>query len=324
MSGRIIWMDYAKTVGIALVVFAHMPSRLADIIFLFHMPLFFMLSGYLYKSIGLKDELKRSSRCLIIPYLVYNVALLLFSAVQGRFDISLIGDILLGNQEVLPGNYRALWFIVSLFLMRLIMSMFQTDKSIITITLLSVLAFVTLRKSDMIPFDRDWFQMNTTLLCLPFFTFGILMKRYSLECLPDRINVKYKFVYLAVIAMAALLIGHANGGVNVFRCVTGKYLTIFYIVSFVISYIYIYTFYRLFKKENGIIKTISLGTLLILAVHQTLILVISHFVQLNTLISLFCTLLILLVCYPFIRIGQRFFPIVLLGKRNNVKIHYKQ
>ena len=52
MSGRIIWMDYAKAVGIALVVFAHMPSRFAGIIFLFHMPLFFILSGYLYKSTG--------------------------------------------------------------------------------------------------------------------------------------------------------------------------------------------------------------------------------------------------------------------------------
>lgn len=315
MNGRIIWIDYAKAVGIALVVFVHMPSRFAAIIVLFIMPLFFMLSGYLYKPIGLKNELKRSFLCLIIPYLVYNGILLLFSAIQGDFNVLLIGDILLGNQEVLPGNYRALWFIVSLFLMRLIMSMFQTGKSIMAITLLSVLAFVTLRESGMIPFDRDWFQINTTLLCLPFFTFGILMKRYSLECLPDKINVKYKFVYLAVIGIAFLFIGHANGGVNVFRCVTGKYLTVFYIVSFIISYTYIYTFYRLFKKEDSIIKTISLGTFLILSVHQTLILVISHFVQLNTLISLFCTLLILLVCYPFIRIGQRFFPLVLLGKR---------
>ena len=319
MNGRIIWMDYAKAVGIALVVFAHMPSRFAGIIFLFHMPLFFMLSGYLYKSIGLKNELKRSFLCLIIPYLAYNGILLLFSAAQGDFNVSLIGDILLGNQEVLPGNYRALWFIISLFLMRLIMSMFQTDKSIITITLLSVLAFVTLRESGMIPFDRDWFQINTTLLCLPFFTSGILMKRHSLESMSDRINIGYKFVCLAVIGIALLFIGHANGGVNVFRCVTGKYLTIFYIVSFVISYAYIYAFYRLFKKENGIIKTVSLGTFLILSVHQTLILVISHFVQLNTLISLFCTLLILLVCYPFIRIGQRFFPLVLLGKRRRDK-----
>ena len=275
-----------------------------------------MLSGYLYKSIGLKNELKRSFQCLIIPYLGYNGVLMLFSIVQGNFEISLIGNVLLGNQEVLPGNYRALWFIVSLFLMRFVMSVFQTDKSIMIITLLSVFVFAILKENCMIPFGRDWFQVNTTLLCLPFFSSGILMKRHSLECLFDRINVRYKFACLAVIVIAVLLIGHANGGVNVFRCITGKYLTVFYVVSFVISYIYIYMFYKLLKRRNSIIETFSLGTFLILSVHQTLILIIGHFVELNTLISLFCTLLILLVCYPLIRIGQRFFPLVLLGKRS--------
>lgn len=255
MSGRIVWIDYAKAVGITLVVFAHMPSLFSSIIFLFHMPLFFMLSGYLYKPIGLKNELKRSFQCLIIPYLIYNMVLLLFSGIQGTFDVSLIKMVLLGNQEVLPNNYRALWFIISLFLMRIIISMFKSTKSIVIITLLSILTFVILRENSLILFDRDWFQLNTTLLCLPFFTFGILMKRYSLESMLNRINIKYKFVYLAVIGVTVLFIGHVNGGINVFRCMTGKYLIVFYIVSFVTSYIYIYIrFMNYSKKKTALLK----------------------------------------------------------------------
>ena len=44
---RICWIDWAKTYAIILVVWAHISPILHDEIFLFHMPLFFMISGFL-------------------------------------------------------------------------------------------------------------------------------------------------------------------------------------------------------------------------------------------------------------------------------------
>lgn len=56
---RLNWVDWAKTFGIFLVVFGHSfnPSssewswelELLNLIYSFHMPLFFFLSGYLFK-----------------------------------------------------------------------------------------------------------------------------------------------------------------------------------------------------------------------------------------------------------------------------------
>ena len=78
-DGRIQWIDFAKVLGIWLVVYAHTPKPLfGEHIFSFHMPLFFMISGYLYKIRNTKDELKHVVRTLIIPYILFNLLLIPF------------------------------------------------------------------------------------------------------------------------------------------------------------------------------------------------------------------------------------------------------
>ena len=47
------WIDWAKALGILLVVMGHSNYSLPDInpmIFMIHMPLFFVASGYLFKT----------------------------------------------------------------------------------------------------------------------------------------------------------------------------------------------------------------------------------------------------------------------------------
>lgn len=80
MSGRVEWIDWAKFVGIALVVYAHIPNAsFGNFAFLFHMPFFFIISGYLYKIRPLKEEIKRSMKALLVPYLAYNLLLLIIT-----------------------------------------------------------------------------------------------------------------------------------------------------------------------------------------------------------------------------------------------------
>lgn len=47
------WADFAKGIGIILVRFGHQKifgKKLIYLIYAFHMPLFFMISGYFYKN----------------------------------------------------------------------------------------------------------------------------------------------------------------------------------------------------------------------------------------------------------------------------------
>ena len=50
MNTRENWIDWAKTIGILLVVMGHLDTSLVEantLISAFHMPLFFVISGYL-------------------------------------------------------------------------------------------------------------------------------------------------------------------------------------------------------------------------------------------------------------------------------------
>ena len=83
VTKRIIWIDYAKVIGIFLVIFAHLYTSegtssenvVRTYIYGFHMPFFFLISGCLYKvrEGGLKQALLLNIKKLLIPYLCLNV-----------------------------------------------------------------------------------------------------------------------------------------------------------------------------------------------------------------------------------------------------------
>lgn len=72
------FIDNAKAIGIVLVVLGHargMPNVFYDLVYSFHMPLFFALSGYLVSPANLAltplAHLRRSLRAIGLPYLVF-------------------------------------------------------------------------------------------------------------------------------------------------------------------------------------------------------------------------------------------------------------
>lgn len=80
VDNRYTWIDWAKFAGIVLVVYAHVPHAVfSNQIFLFHMPFFFMISGWLYKERPFKQEVIRTFKSLVLPYLIYNVVLLIIT-----------------------------------------------------------------------------------------------------------------------------------------------------------------------------------------------------------------------------------------------------
>ena len=79
------WIDLAKGVGILLVVWAHSLPKDHQIWILinsFHMPFFFMLSGYLYKKRGTAiDFILRKVKSLWLPFMVSSTFVALFRMV---------------------------------------------------------------------------------------------------------------------------------------------------------------------------------------------------------------------------------------------------
>jgi fucose 4-O-acetylase-like acetyltransferase len=128
---RLQWLDIAKGIGILLVVVGHMGSyfdfshanMLVQAIYLFHMPLFFILSGYVFKPDADWAFIKARVKSLLVPYFAYLgiifVVLQLPGIWNGTADLrEMAGDAakLLYGGALLKGELGVFWFVTCLFL----------------------------------------------------------------------------------------------------------------------------------------------------------------------------------------------------------------
>ena len=109
---RIQSIDNAKGIGIILVVIGHSVDVFSAIgvsISSFHMPLFFILSGFLFNENikSLKDFVNKRTRQLLIPFIAFSIMIAFMQY------LLLPSYSLLELKEKAPG---ALWFIGILYL----------------------------------------------------------------------------------------------------------------------------------------------------------------------------------------------------------------
>lgn len=86
-NNRLLWPDICKTIGLYLMVLGHVGLYGADnviqLIYSFHMPLFFIMSGIFFKQ----GNLKKTTIALLIPYLTMNTIMLLWSLMLNKDSI---------------------------------------------------------------------------------------------------------------------------------------------------------------------------------------------------------------------------------------------
>ena len=106
MKKRDLSLDIARGIGIILVVLVHIlaDSSIKETIILFHMPLFFFLSGistYYFleknKNISVKAYIYKRAKSILIPYLVFSLIFFVYwiiieRNIRNQMDISIIGN----------------------------------------------------------------------------------------------------------------------------------------------------------------------------------------------------------------------------------------
>ena len=77
MAKRLDWVDIAKGIGIFLMVMGHsgIPRFMHDWIYSFHMPFFFILSGFFFTAgkYAFGELVSRRARTILLPYVVFTV-----------------------------------------------------------------------------------------------------------------------------------------------------------------------------------------------------------------------------------------------------------
>lgn len=74
ISKRVEWVDTLKFIGILSVILGHINFPLNGFIYTWHMPLFFMVSGFFIKfEIHFKDFVVKNFKRLMIPYFIFSI-----------------------------------------------------------------------------------------------------------------------------------------------------------------------------------------------------------------------------------------------------------
>lgn len=224
---RIAWIDLLKGIGILTVVSAHIfhGSAVGRYAPWFHMALFLLVSGYLYKPKGsLLDFTRSRARHLLVPYLAYLVLLsipgflmhasALFHGdpyTSGKTFLWFTAKLLWGG-TILGGNggpaclpFGIFWFVTCLFFTQVSYNLLHswTHGRLIAILPFVAVAYAlamldsagvdrrlmvdTLGISPLV--FRKWgypWCINVTLYALTYFAIGDACSRYARSAFPHR------------------------------------------------------------------------------------------------------------------------------------------
>lgn len=233
MGQRINFIDYAKAIGIFLVVLAHTPlkSEITDWIYVFHMPLFFFLSGYLFdikRYPTFNGFMVRRFHQLVIPYFLINLFtyylwLFVFRHYGADSEIAItwyhpmIG-FLLGNGNEMIHNVP-LWFLLCLFIVEIVFYLIIQHSSVDKIGyILGFLALVGYLNYHYNPILLP-FSLGTAVVGIVFYGVGYLCNQYQL--------LKNHFLGFIISFVITILVASYNGRIYMHINYYNHYLLFF-------------------------------------------------------------------------------------------------
>lgn len=331
IPNRLNWIDWAKSLAIAFVVFGHIPeergSFLINYIVIFHMPLFFFISGYLTKKeFPNKNTFRKYWHTLVIPYFFYNIIFYPYWVVRhvidypnsGWFDFvkPIIGTFMLQHKTAYYESLNGVtWFISSLLIMKLILSFCNKYKyRNIIIGLLTCFVALIYLLNEHFRFITDLPFVGFTR-CFPFFILGHLCKQKRLISQPHQEDWIRSIIFIGISLITYTYLRGTYGFYQYSLC--------FWIIctSAIGGMICICKSLDMFHFI--IIDNISIGTIVIMGLHWILI-GITNFSLSKILnvhgnitypwyISICLTLLFMTILYPIIIYFKNKYPF-LLGK----------
>lgn len=218
MTKRLDWLDTVKAIGIFLVYIGHcdIPS-VYPYIYMFHMPLFFIVSGLCWnvernKNIVFGEFVKKKFNSYIIPY--FNICLICLillgipeafmqygasSDFTNRIGKYLFGIVLSrGNTEWIP-HCSPVWFLTCLFcaeiLMWLIMKTKKEWAQYLLVIMAAVLGYVT-----SLTVKLPW-NLDSAFTASPLLFVGIKLRKFILEK-----PIDYRMFLILIIASVMFFI----------------------------------------------------------------------------------------------------------------------
>lgn len=279
MDGKKLgYIDVCKGIGIIAVVVGHVyDGPVSRMVYMFHMPLFFFIGGYLFKvKPDIKAFLKDKVIQLFIPYAVFLLGIysymtfIYFSTnpVSLRSVLNFIIRPFLGGLW-LSGYATVFWFVPVFFLaqqaLNIIIQKVTFRVSVIIILFCLVFAYLNSYVFIRLPWD-----VNVVLMALPLFFIGYYFRFYYLH--PP--------LFVALLAIAGAVYLELEYHNNHFDMKVANYgiPLISLLSALAIIYIVIYVSKLLDKIEyfGSIIGEIGKASMVVMFLHQPIQLFINE------------------------------------------------
>ena len=310
-ANRLHYLDAAKGFGMLAIIAGHMGyPAIEKFVFTFHVPLFFMICGYLYRC---KNNYFQRLKHMLIPYFATSITLLVLtdcreilkgirsmdfsSVVRNTIDYAFASIYGSGvRQDFFSYQIKpigAIWFLLALLISQLIFDIvnqtFKNNKMLALgiVAVAIAVASIVSAKYTWLPFSIQ----SAGVGCL-FMYGGLLIKEYNLE------DKKYMIGWGIAIWAVAILCSYKYGNMSVAECLFPN--VILNIVGAVMgSYVIIRFFSWLERKNcNNIIweKLCMIGeySTIVLCVHLIEIRVVPwHFLKEQNLIFMPCIIFLI-------------------------------
>ncbi|WP_428911980.1 acyltransferase family protein [Niallia sp. Krafla_26] len=335
MKGRLGWLDVGKGIGMVFVIFAHdhIPTMVKTLIYTFHMPLFFFLSGFLFSPTKYRSFSRFFiSKCksLVIPYFSFSIIVylwFLFRYSIGDIDYSsslfkpLVGTIIGIRNSEWTVHIGALWFLSCLFITELIFYFLKTKlkKNLFVVSALIFMSLLGYGYSRFVGEPLPW-NIDAAFIAVLFFGAGNVYKE-SVQKLNPILNLRgllfFCFLNLTTGYFNFLLSGQR---VDMYESLYGNYM-LFVISAFSGIIALLIAVQKI--GTNAVLEYIGRNSLIYLALHQSIVFSILNMVFKETLeqesllsqiwIGTVYTIIALLMIAPVAYVIKNYFPYI-LGK----------
>lgn len=203
-------IDFAKGATIILMIYDHVLLG-GSFITSFHMPLFFILSGYFFKDLTIKQTLIKKAKGLLIPYAVTDLTYCVLEYIKNSFDPDFQPEVFIKAKVVgffTGNNHYITWFFIALFFAHIIYAIIikLSKGHVVLYTLLvlgiSVVGYIISTPKVLLPF-----QIDIAMVCVLFIAVGHMYNKYA-----KKISCKATFVMLGV-SLVIWIWGILEGGI---------------------------------------------------------------------------------------------------------------
>lgn len=323
---RIEYIDIFKAIGIICMIMGHIGfgGKFNYFIHAFHMPMFFIISGYLYKkTFNTKQFLKKKIKTLLIPYFLFGiisyVIWILFNL--KNVSISPLLSLISINTENLP-IAGALWFLTALFFAEIIYFFIDKIKSsklknicIIIISLFGNCA------TTILPF-RLPLALDATFVGVGLFHIGNIVKNYEDNKKINKV-LNLKAGNLCLITIITIILIFTNKYVNM-RTGTYGFIPLFWTNALFSTMVGINLSKKLENILNSKIKNyiISIGSnsIIYLCLNQIIIKLIDEIKNIFIVIELNNTLKLLVAIIQFLIVMAILYISDLIINKTKLKI----